>query len=207
MFFRMNRRTLEAAKIIFALSGYQSKRIIDIGARDCALKTHFPYEIRYLAVDINQNSDNSIDLVKDISVADISFVSEDDIVVALDVLEHIDDMHGTLKKLLSSKSLTYIFCLPCTSHWLFRIKYLFTGNIPGGKYRLGGSASIKDRHRWVTSYSATVQMMKQFASDFTLNLEILPVNTKFRSSWLSSSFPGLGSWATFYIFSRDHSLN
>ena len=199
----MNRRTQTASKLIKKIVG-QSKidRVIDIGARDCALKLNLDKELNYYSIDIFQNKSNSIDLVKDISSVDMSFFAESDIVIALDVLEHIDDMHEVIRNLLTSKPCTFLFCLPSTSHWRFRIHYFVTGSMPGGKYRLGGSSSLKDRHRWLTPYSLSSNMMRTFAREFSYKLEIVPVNMRFQPSWTASILPNAASWASFYILRK-----
>ena len=135
-------------------------RIIDIGARDCGLKSLLPAHCNYLSIDLVQNSKQSIDIVADASSLDYSFVRSNDLIVGLDVLEHIDDLHSLLHKFFKLPSQRFLFCLPCTSHWKYRLKYALNGKPPGGKYNIYSTTKVLDRHRWLSPYKDSLDMMK-----------------------------------------------
>lgn len=186
---------------------HQKRRIVDIGARDCGLKSLVLENFEYLSIDLFQNADNTIDIVGDAFLLDYNFInSKSDIIVGLDVLEHIDDIHEILNKLLCLNVETYFFCLPSTSHWLYRMKYLLNGRPPGGKYNIYSTASVKDRHRWLTPYCESLKMMKSFSELYNYSLTSVPLNNKFTETFLAHRYPEFLSWATFFIL-RKKSIN
>lgn len=125
-------------------------RVVDIGARDASLKDLCPVSSRYLSIDLCQNKSSSIDIVADASQLDYSFIESSDAIFALDVLEHVDDMHGLMRRLFESSASHFVFCFPNTGFIKYRLNYLLFGTLPGNKYRIVGTSSRIDRHRWLT---------------------------------------------------------
>lgn len=72
-----------------------------------------------------------LDVSNGLPFADRSF----DYVVALDLVEHLDDFEGALTELLRVSKKGIVIMLPNMGYPIFRIKYLLTGRL-GDKYDL-----------------------------------------------------------------------
>ena len=155
------------------------KSIVDVGCRDCVLKKQMSSEdtrVKYTGVDLYQNSEGTVDIVcdveKGIPVADEEF----DVAVALDILEHLNDVEGGLRELdrISSK---YIFInLPNLAHLFYRLLFLVTGRL-GSKYDLSYDQD-QDRHRWVTILEQADRYMKRYCQENNYSLDIIWLNSK-----------------------------
>ncbi|OGS34445.1 MAG: hypothetical protein A2293_15270 [Elusimicrobia bacterium RIFOXYB2_FULL_49_7] len=137
---------------VSALSG----SLIDIGARDRVLKRFITNEeLSYLSADRIPGNDITLDLEKPLPMADNSY----DIVVALDILEHLESIHTAMKELLRITKRKLFISLPNMSCLSFRVQFLLHGTL-SGKYTLGPTHT-DDRHRWVTGYKETSEFVRQ----------------------------------------------
>jgi hypothetical protein len=181
-------------------------RLLDVGCRGCELKPYVSDLAEYEGVDLVQNPQGSVDHVLDVSnglpFADASF----DYVVALDLVEHLDDFEGGLRELLRVARGHLIVMLPNLAHVLFRARFLLGGTLSGKydmKYGMG-----KDRHRWVTVQTQCDRLMDDFARDNGLSL----TTTWFTDSPKKDLFaklcrvvglsPNLWSWASLHVLDR-----
>lgn len=115
--------------------------IADIGARDEALLKKINPKLEYRGFDIYPIGPNSEYL--DIEVCG-QFSKTFDMVVAIDVLEHTDDINSATNNLINMTDRDFIINLP-NELWLgYRIK-LMMGKI-SGKFQV--NLASKDRHRW-----------------------------------------------------------
>jgi hypothetical protein len=132
--------------------------LVDVGARDRKLQQYLQGKgLRYLSSDIVPGHDLTWDLEKPLEAADSSF----DIVVALDVLEHVEHIHDALHELLRVAKLKLFISLPNMTCLSFRLHFLRFGQL-SGKYTLL-PAHQGDRHRWLTSYSQVCTFVHQIA--------------------------------------------
>ena len=193
-----NNRINSAVNII-ANNFHKYEKIIDIGARDCLVKKLIDDKSKYLSIDINQNSLNNIDIVGDVSNLDLSFIGKEDIVLALDVLEHIDDIHTIIERLFKSNAKAILICLPNTSNWKYRFNYLIKGRFPGNKYKLISDSRIIDRHRWVTPIKESISMVKIMCKKTDRKFSFQPVDRHFLKIRFPKILTGLRSWASYFI--------
>ena len=121
--------------------------LLDLGARDRVLRSHLHSGLQYQSVDQCPGHDFQWDLEQPLECPDDAF----DIVVALDVLEHLEHIHTAFDEMLRiARSRVYI-SLPNMGCLSFRVHFLRYGRL-AAKYALLPDHQ-GDRHRWLTSYA------------------------------------------------------
>jgi SAM-dependent methyltransferase len=133
--------------------------ILDLGCRDKVLKGQIPNSVTYQGIDHESNSDNEIlayNLESGVPFEDNSF----DLVVALDVLEHLENIHSLLSEAIRVAKKDLIIALPNIYYWKFRVKFLLGMDLDKKKYRLPPQ-KILDRHRWITSYRSSLEFIEK----------------------------------------------
>ncbi|MCX7681259.1 MAG: class I SAM-dependent methyltransferase [Anaerolineae bacterium] len=120
--------------------------LLDVGARDRVLEKYLPPGLKYVAADIAPGLDLEWDLEKPIDAPDNAY----DIVVALDVLEHVEHIHRAYQELLRITRHKLFVSLPNMTCLSLRLQFFATGHL-GGKYDLLPEHQ-GDRHRWLTGY-------------------------------------------------------
>lgn len=125
-----------------------SGRLLDIGARDRRLAEELNLrQITYFSADIDAGHDFQLNLEQKLNLPDESF----EFVVALDVLEHVENIHLAFHELARITSQKLIIALPNMSTMLRRLIFLRRGHLGTGKYDLHPDHQ-GDRHRWLTLY-------------------------------------------------------
>jgi SAM-dependent methyltransferase len=122
--------------------------VLDVGCRTKELKTslrHLP--IDYCGFDLFPPADVIGDIEKGMPFEDASF----DVVVALDVLEHTDNLHGSVSELFRVAKKYVIVNLPNAYELKCRLKFL-SGKKLSEKYGLPIDPPM-DRHRWLFSFN------------------------------------------------------
>ncbi|HEU5137304.1 MAG TPA: methyltransferase domain-containing protein [Steroidobacteraceae bacterium] len=124
-------------------------KLLDVGCRDCVLKPHVSDLAAYEGVDLFQNDAGTVNHVVDVSrglpMPDGSY----DVVVALDLLEHLDDLQKGLDELLRVSRGHVLILLPNMAHVSYRLTFLRRGYL-NDKYNLRFNQGL-DRHRWLTT--------------------------------------------------------
>ena len=139
-------------------------RLLDLGCRTMALKpllkgckeyygTDFVADVGVIPCDLEDGLTG---------FEDSSF----DVVVALDVLEHLENAHLLLQEALRVTKRRLIVSLPNMYYLKFRWNFLL-GNGVSGKYSFPPSP-IRDRHRWLLSYREA----EEFILENCKNLEV-----------------------------------
>lgn len=136
--------------------------LLDIGCRDCSLKTMLPERCDYKGMDLFQNPEGSVDYVQGLGEGEVFADNTFNAVTALDVIEHIDDFEWALKEVVRTSGKAYI-TLPNNAHYSFRLRFLLSGRI-GGKYTMHYGAG-KDRHRWFTVLDEMDGYMEDFCRE------------------------------------------
>jgi hypothetical protein len=142
-------------------------RLLDVGARDRYLSKELdPKRIKYLSADMAPGHTYQIDLEKALPFPDKAF----DHVVALDVLEHVENIHRAFADLarITSKSLT--IALPNLAALPRRFSFLLRGHLMTNKYDLLPEHQ-GDRHRWFTVYSQINRFVEQSAEKSGLRVD------------------------------------
>jgi len=120
--------------------------VLDVGCRSANLQRVLPNsKVRYFGLDLFTPADIVGNLEKGLCFQNESF----DIVVALDVLEHTDDIYGAFSELCRVSRKYVLIALPNAYEVKTRIKFLM-GRPISGKYGLPVEPP-NDRHRWLFS--------------------------------------------------------
>lgn len=148
--------------------------LLDIGARDRKIEQYIDTNmLRYFSADINNSPDIDVfmDLEESIDCRDGEF----DIVVALDVLEHVDRIHKAFSELIRITKRKLFVSLPNMSCLSFRINFMMSGCI-SGKYSLLPEYQ-RDRHRWLTSYKQALDFVKHNAEVYGCRVIVYDIIT------------------------------
>lgn len=146
----------KAAGVVRALNSIWSGTVLDVGCRSRELETalaHYP--ISYVGLDIDDSGDIQADVGREIPLGEDAV----DIVVALDVLEHADDIHRAFDEVCRVAQHNVVITLPNCYELGARIRHL-RGRPISGKYGLPPETPA-DRHRWFFS----LEEARSFVSD------------------------------------------
>jgi len=180
----------------------ESRTLLDVGCRDGRLKSYIPPTVESTGIDLcpGQSVAKVCNIEQGIPYSENSF----DTVVALDVLEHTDNIWFAFSELVRVARLQVMLVLPNSYHWKDRLRFL--RGKERDKYKLEPQA-IKDRHRWLTSYTTAHAFANHMAEDLGLSLtEAIMVDD--RPNWvrelLARVLPhNLMSVAIFFLFVKS----
>lgn len=132
--------------IVAAFSNIWSGMVLDVGCRSGRLRYVLPQkDICYYGLDLSPPANVTGNLEAGLPFRDESF----EVVVALDVLEHTDDIHKAIGELFRVSRKYVVISLPNGYELKTRMKYLL-GYPISGKYVLPVEPP-SDRHRWLFS--------------------------------------------------------
>ena len=120
--------------------------VLDVGCRDGRLRRLLPGNVRYSGCDLVAGE--HVRYVGD--VQSITFDESFDCVIALDLLEHVDDIHALFDRLAGLADQALLVSLPNCYDLKSRLRFALRGRL-GGKYELS-AAPVLDRHRWIMGY-------------------------------------------------------
>jgi hypothetical protein len=122
--------------------------LLDVGARDRILLEFLPStRFDYMSADLGSGHDFQLNLEQPLPFRTGAF----DYVVALDVLEHLENIHQAFRELVRVMRRSAVIALPNLAVDSKRKRFLETGRLGHGKYDLLPDHQ-GDRHRWVTVY-------------------------------------------------------
>ena len=184
-----------AAKLIKEKMSHAGK-LCDLGSRDEILRKYLPKHVEYQGVDIYPIGDKTVysNIEEKICFKDDTF----DFVLAIDVLEHTNDIDGAIHELLRVSKRGFIINLPNELYFRYRLRLLF-GKI-SNKFKVNLDTS--DRHRWFFTFENVKRLKEQSALKDT-QCTIYPFYQKsFRSGTIASvlRFFGLHSLAANSFF-------
>jgi SAM-dependent methyltransferase len=123
-------------------------RILDVGCRSKTLQSVLPRgELQYWGLDLYAPADVLGNLEQGLPFPDAFF----DTVVALDVLEHTDNIYEAFAELCRVSHRYVLIALPNAYEVASRIRFL-RGQPLSGKYGLPPEPPL-DRHRWLFSWN------------------------------------------------------
>jgi SAM-dependent methyltransferase len=143
--------------------------VVDVGCRDGVLGRTMAQRSggrtlpRYFGVDFVAQEGSPVSVLADLSVGLPFDDGAADMVVALDVVEHLDDFQGGLEEIYRVSRRFVGLTLPNMAHGVLRAKFFLQGRI-GGKYDLRYGYG-KDRHRWMTVLDQTDCYLETFARE------------------------------------------
>ena len=123
-------------------------RLLDIGARDRVLEKYLSLgNIAYFSADLGGGHEFQFDLEQPLLLGDGEF----DYVIALDVLEHVENIHQAFRELVRITDKQLIIGLPNMATISKRWSFFWRGRLGTAKYDLLPEHQ-GDRHRWLTVY-------------------------------------------------------
>jgi hypothetical protein len=179
-----------------------TKTLLDVGCRDGKLREHLPAAVKYTGIDLTPGPwvAQICDIEQGIPYSDDSF----DAVVALDVLEHTDNIWFAFRELVRVARIQIMVVLPNSYHWKERLRFL--RGKERDKHKLEPQV-IRDRHRWLTSYATAHAFANHMAADLGLSLtESIMVDDQPNRvrELLARVLPNnLMSVATFFLFLKS----
>jgi len=199
----MKDRDLERFKVAIGLIKDEYTSVLDVGCRDKVLKSFLPNNVKYQGIDYKDSNEVlGHNLERGIPFPDSSF----DLVFALDVLEHVDNIQFLYDEILRVSKKEAIVALPNMSYWKFRLRYL-KGKDISDKYTLHVS-KVLDRHRWLVSYDSALKLIKSNSVDNQVVVSkgfyqykggLLRAIDKF----LSSLFPNVFVYTVFFHITKE----
>ena len=127
--------------------------ILDLGCRDMILKKFLEGHFEYFGIDHSDTKENNSDLINhNLENGMPENIKKPDIIVALDVLEHIENIHLVFNQLFKISNKKIVVALPNMGYYKFRLNFLISG-VLSGKY-LFSEKKILDRHRWIPNFKS-----------------------------------------------------
>ena len=138
------RMVYEKYSVVNDLLKSDVRSLLDVGCRDAILRKHMRPQIEYTGVDIvaGPGVDKVANIEDGLPFADGEF----DAVVALDLLEHTNNIWFAFDELVRVARRQVVIVLPNVYHWSSRVRFLLGREMD--KYALPAQ-SIVDRHRWL----------------------------------------------------------
>lgn len=181
--------------------GPEIRTVLDVGCRDAILKKHLSSGIKYTGLDLMEGPgvDHVCNVEKGLPFGNGEF----DVVVALDLLEHTDNIWFVFDELARVARRKVIVLLPNSYHWSFRLQYLLGKEM--GKYILPPEP-ILDRHRWLLSHNSARRFCLAHAEKGGWHVterilfggrRTLPID------WILSPLSkNAAAWATLFVFDK-----
>jgi len=183
-----------------------TRTLLDVGCRDGRLKNYLPGSIQYSGIDLSPGPFVSkvCNIEQGIPYPDSAF----DTVVALDILEHTDNIWFSFSELVRVSRRQVMVVLPNGYHWKNRLRYLRGKEVD--KYKLSPSP-ILDRHRWLVSYTTAHAFATQMAhhSGLTMTMASMMVDDRcnpLRELAARVLSPNLMSVNVFLLFEKQHTV-
>lgn len=179
------------ASMVQAFPNIWSGSVLDVGCRSRQLKDALPNEtVNYLGVDLYPPAD----VVGNLGTGLPFDAASSDTVVALDVLEHTDDIYKSFAELCRVARRHVLIVLPNVYDITSRKRFFF-GQRLSGKYGLPVEPP-SDRHRWLFSFQEALSFTHTMAekNGFAVVEEgclIGPRRNLIGIRYLASAFPNL----------------
>lgn len=192
------KRDLERFNEAVDLIKGEYKSVLDIGCRDKILKDFLKNEVKYQGIDYEDSNEIlGHNLEYGIPFEDNSF----DIIFALDVLEHVENIHYLFDEILRVSKHEAIIALPNISYWKFRLRFL-KGKDISDKY-IFSPTKLLDRHRWLTSYNSAINFVNKNSKGNIVTVRMGFYQYRNRvlrliDSFFSRKFPNLFCYVVFF---------
>lgn len=141
------------------LGELNSEIVLDIGCRDKIFKSYLKGNFDYKGIDYNPEVKDADFINHNLENGLPKNLGNIDIINAVDVLEHIENIHHITNEFFSLANKKIIIALPNMAYYKFRINFLFIGEI-SGKYTFH-SKKVVDRHRWLPTYYNNINFIKE----------------------------------------------
>ena len=152
--------SLDSNAFVAKKIGLLNKEIVlDIGCRDKILKSKLKGEFKYIGIDFSENPHDKEILIHNLETGIPSNINKVDIITAIDVLEHLENIHKVYKQLFLVSNKLIVIALPNMAYYKFRINFLIHGTL-SGKYSFNVNKT-NDRHRWLPDYNSIDKFMNR----------------------------------------------
>tara|TARA_B110000503_G_scaffold135634_1_gene216540 strand:- start:438 stop:1061 length:624 start_codon:yes stop_codon:yes gene_type:complete len=205
MSFSFNRNKF-VANVLNNLNG---EEVLDIGCRDKIFKQYLLGDYRYTGVDYNPNitnDDNDKDVINHNLEQGLPDGKNFDIINALDVLEHVENIHHLFEQMFKRANKKIIIALPNMAYYKFRLNFLFKAEI-SEKYNFHHKKLI-DRHRWITNYKSIINFIEKNkpedwkSTKFNFIADRKKYYVYIVEKFLAKYFPGLFVYEVIYLFEK-----
>jgi SAM-dependent methyltransferase len=159
----INSRVRAAADLV---KGLPVASVLDIGCRTCEAKRIVPTGAEYFGNDLFQNDSGSVAFVGD--AVDIDFGRTFDCVMALDVIEHLDNPYHLLEKIISLADKYVIVSLPNVYDLQHKYDFVVKNSL-GDKYLFDVKNRL-DRHRWLMNYDEIYRFFDFYKSKYAMTM-------------------------------------
>lgn len=163
------------------------RSVLDVGCRDGYLRRFLPEHVRYSGCDLVAGE--HVRYVGDVRLIDID--ESFDCVIALDLLEHVDDIHALFDRLAGLAGQALVVSLPNCYDLKSRLRFALRGRL-GGKYEFS-AVPVLDRHRWIMGYDEIRRFYSAKATQLGFELNIHDLRYGDPGSWRLTSLLGLTS--------------
>ena len=199
-------RTEYVAKKLGKLNG---DKVLDIGCREMILREYLQGSFNYLGLDyISSKSSDPNFINHNLEEGFPKNLIDIDTVVALDVLEHIENIHDTYKNFFNITNKIVVVALPNMAYYKFRINFLIKG-VLSGKY-IFSEKKILDRHRWIPNYQSIDKFIyNNTPSNWTIKVHNYIAERKrnyifyYAEKFLSKFFPSLFVYEKIFFITKD----
>ena len=200
-------RTAYVAKKLGKLNG---DNVLDIGCREMILKEYLEGNFDYLGLDYISKKSNASDFINhNLGKGLPDNLNNIDTIVALDVLEHIENIHDVYKEFFSITNKTIVVALPNIAYYKFRINFLIKG-VLSGKY-IFSEEKVLDRHRWIPNYQSIDKFInKNTPPGWTINTHNYIFERKrnfvlyYIEKFLSKFFPSLFVYEKIFFINKNN---
>ena len=200
-------RTEYVAKKLGKLNG---DKVLDIGCREMILKEYLEGNFDYLGLDYISKKSNASDFINhNLEKGLPDNLNNIDTIVALDVLEHIENIHDVYKEFFSITNKTIVVALPNIAYYKFRINFLIKG-VLSGKY-IFSEEKVLDRHRWIPNYQSIDKFInKNTPPGWTINTHNYIFERKrnfvlyYIEKFLSKFFPSLFVYEKIFFIKKNN---
>jgi len=148
------------------LTGLNIHSALDVGCRDSAARDILAADTEYFGCDLFQNPAGTVTYVGDIM--SLTLDRHFDCVIALDVVEHVDDPHALMDRLVAITDKHLLVSLPNIFDLRHKLMFMFRNTL-GGKYQFGVENTL-DRHRWVMNHDEILAFLSHFAEKHDMRL-------------------------------------
>jgi len=185
---------------------HTSFSLVDLGCRTMDLKPLLRDCSEYLGTDIVPG-ENVVQCDLEQGLPQFKTNSHD-VVVALDVLEHLENCHKLLDEMIRVARKTVYVSLPNMYYISFRLRFLLKGNL-SGKYSFP-TKPVLDRHRWVLSYNEAVDFIDHSTEGLAVfHHKIIPERGRTKSvlggleGYLGQAYPDVFAYGSLHEIRVD----
>ena len=111
--------------VALKLGNLSNKSLLDLGCRDMILSKYLVGIKEYKGLDFITPKKNKKLIFCDLDKRFPIKLKKFDIITAIDVLEHLENIHRVVKQMFKKSKKIVVIALPNMSYYKFRLKFLF----------------------------------------------------------------------------------